>query len=513
MSNHICRAAVSHCGALDAGDPTHLYWTPVTQPETCVQSEPSFRQTSDWLLTRILHTLGETSLSIQRTITAKHIDPTVLLKAIDVVVQRHEVLRTTLTLIDNQLVQVIHSSFTFGSLQVMEVSPVDLKALETSEARTYFDYARLPLFRIQIARLATHDALIFTCAHTCMDAFFRELFFTELTDAYEHIVRGRPLHLPTDIAGISRYARWEHTELHGDNGYRHLQYWRSIVEYCGVKRYTDSFADNTTTYTSSYRKAIAAALSSLPRPPDEYVSTHLPGAVLQIQTDATPAASYATAMMQQPFQALTKLVRRRGIPFSTVVISGVNILLHKLTRLDRVMSAVVMNTRLKPEWHNVGGCLINEVLFPSVFERRMSLRTVLGQTLRQLSGAYQHGVYPLPMLLNALDVSIDSLGTVYINYINADTSQRIDTFEPYHDANAVCALELNFEVVRFANGLLVRCQYMTSRFSARTAAAITEYFVHILSVIASNEATLVDDISDHLGFRGFLTRCGRPILI
>ncbi|NON39073.1 hypothetical protein G9P96_28575, partial [Klebsiella pneumoniae] len=89
---------------------------------------------------------------------------------------RHQTLRTTFSLDDEQLVQVIHPPESFE----IDAQPVDvgaaqetdlqIKAWVESEARTPFDLERQWPTRVRLLRLHAHDhVLIITLHHIATD--------------------------------------------------------------------------------------------------------------------------------------------------------------------------------------------------------------------------------------------------------------------------------------------------------------------------------------------------------
>src|SRR5580704_7275671 len=86
-------------------------------------------------------------------------------KAFRALVQRHAVLRTSLALVNGELMQVIHEQAEV-ELPVQELSGLETAlAVAAKEGRAGFDLARAPLLRLRLFRLAPKDNVLVLSMH------------------------------------------------------------------------------------------------------------------------------------------------------------------------------------------------------------------------------------------------------------------------------------------------------------------------------------------------------------
>ncbi len=108
--------------------------------------------------------------------------------ALAVMVDRHEILRTGLAQNDERLVQrVVESSalaFRWRDID-LSGSPESLGSVVVAEARTGFDLAAAPLWRVTCFRLGPEDhVLVFVFHHSIVDEWTLRLFFRECESRY-----------------------------------------------------------------------------------------------------------------------------------------------------------------------------------------------------------------------------------------------------------------------------------------------------------------------------------------
>jgi len=121
-----------------------------------------------------------------------------LQRAVDVLVQRHDALRTSFRFEGGDLVQVIVPQLgvpiTFESLEHLPESRRFSGALDASsiEGAVPFNLERVPLFRARLFRLTERDHVLSFCFHhTIFDGWSESVFMNELTTVYDAHAHGR----------------------------------------------------------------------------------------------------------------------------------------------------------------------------------------------------------------------------------------------------------------------------------------------------------------------------------
>jgi pristinamycin I synthase-3/4 len=160
-----------------------------------------------------------------------------LRRALQEVVDRHEVLRTSFREDAEGPVQVIHPAIP------IELRVVDLEALAPPERRaeirtwsvldelTHFDYERAPLFRLTLFRSSeTEHVLLFTLHHIAFDGWSHSILMDEMAVLFKAFREGRPSPLPPLAVQYQDFARWQRQTLRGEAMAREVAFWREHLQ-------------------------------------------------------------------------------------------------------------------------------------------------------------------------------------------------------------------------------------------------------------------------------------------
>ncbi len=189
----------------------------------------SYQQQGLWLLEQV----SKTSLAYnaQNVIRIRgEISTDALQRALDLVIERHEVFRTTFHADANgEPYQVVHASAP-GVLRYAELdADIGDDAMQTmidAHVAHRFDLAQLPLVHLTLIRRAPAEyVLIHVEQHYVHDGWSANLFMRELLTAYAADVSGEPLRLPPVPAQYRDYARWQRSDFAQARFAKHLAFW------------------------------------------------------------------------------------------------------------------------------------------------------------------------------------------------------------------------------------------------------------------------------------------------
>ncbi|BAZ69372.1 amino acid adenylation [Fischerella sp. NIES-4106] len=162
------------------------------------RSEPSqlsFAQQRLWFLNQLESDVFAYNISTTVRLQGQ-LNQTALHQSFNEIVSRHEALRTSFTVINNQPVQVIASNLTLNLpvIDLRHLSKIEQEAevqlLAISEAQHSFNLAEVPLLRITLICLSDVDrVLLFTVHHIVFDGWSIEIFLREVTTARSLILR------------------------------------------------------------------------------------------------------------------------------------------------------------------------------------------------------------------------------------------------------------------------------------------------------------------------------------
>ncbi len=212
----------------DRGSPTLLPRSDRTRP-----APASFGQERLWLLQQM--TPEGFAYNIPGAVRlAGPLDLGALERALTKIVERHEVLRTTLELEGDRLVQIVHPAIPVR-LEKRSLSHVlgDARHRAVSEevtrlAQQPFDLASCPYWRFALLQIGPEEhVLAIVQHHIVSDGWSLGIFMRELGLLYDACVHGREPELPRLALQYGDYAAWQRAWLNGERFDSLLAWWKS----------------------------------------------------------------------------------------------------------------------------------------------------------------------------------------------------------------------------------------------------------------------------------------------
>ena len=190
----------------------------------------SFAQERLWLTSQVADPDAHSAYNVSFGLRLRgDLDLAALERAIDLVVQRHESLRTRIQAVDGRPRLIVD-----GTADV-DLRLLDLSGQSEEEALTLaysnmdepFDLSAGPLVRAQIIRLRQDEhLLILSVHHIVTDGLSVDVQQREIGACYTALCEGREPDLPALTVQYPDYAAWQREWLQGEMLDRQLAYWR-----------------------------------------------------------------------------------------------------------------------------------------------------------------------------------------------------------------------------------------------------------------------------------------------
>src|SRR5690242_14228933 len=153
--------------------------------------------------------------------------------ALNQIVERHEVLRTTFESINGTPIQRItgHRDISLSFVDLTTADRTDgnteLQRLLRETAQRPFDLSRDLMLRALLVRLDDHEHILcLVTHHIASDGWSAGILARELGAFYESSVSQRPCSLPELPIQYSDYASWQRDWLAGERGDNQIAYWK-----------------------------------------------------------------------------------------------------------------------------------------------------------------------------------------------------------------------------------------------------------------------------------------------
>ncbi|MGQ0837734.1 amino acid adenylation domain-containing protein [Actinokineospora sp.] len=187
---------------------------------------PSFGQQRLWFLDRFNPGSPLYNVPMVQRLRGP-LDTDVLRASLDLIVARHDALRTVFEARDGRPVQVVLPAAA-AALSIVDITESEVPERVAAEAKAPFDLATGPLLRVLLLRTAPDDhRLMVTLHHIVSDGWSLAVLLEELSAAYSALAGGARPDLPELTLQYPEYAQWQRDQLDGRAGAMALDYWVS----------------------------------------------------------------------------------------------------------------------------------------------------------------------------------------------------------------------------------------------------------------------------------------------
>lgn len=428
----------------------------------------SFGQQRLWLLHQLEPDLPLYNIPIARRLSGT-LNVLALEQGLNEVVRRHETLRTTFKMVDEQTMQVVHPTL------IIELPVTDLRLFPPSqrkeeiarlmeeEARRPFDLISGPLIRAQILWIEPEEhILLLTVHHVVFDDWSMGIFYHELQTLYDAYREGKPSsslpELPIQYADYAAWQRGWHKEIFETQ----LAYWKQQLKDI---------------------PAILELPTDHPRPP--------------IQTYRGSAYSFALA--PELLQGLSTLSQDEETTLFMTLLAAFQILLARYTgQYDIAVGSPIIN-RNRVEIEALIGFFVNTLVFRTNLTGNPTFRELLGRVRRVALDAYTHCDLPFEELVDALqprrDLSYAPLFQVVFALQNSPSDLKLNGLgvSPIETGSETAKFDLSLTIAvgKETTGVL---EYSTDLFDKETIAHMVEHFRTLLEGIVAHPDTLLTDL-------------------
>jgi amino acid adenylation domain-containing protein len=422
----------------------------------------SFAQQRLWFFTQLEPDSYAYNIPAAVRLTGK-LNLNALFKSINEIIRRHEILRTTFTVVDEEAIQVIgkEENFTFPviDLQVLskEQKQQEVLNLAALEAQKPFDLVQGPLLRASLLRLAETDhVVLLTMHHIVSDGWSTGIFIKELTALYTAFSQSQPSPLPKLPIQYADFAIWQRKWLQGEVLQSQLNYWK------------------------------------------QHLGGSLP--ILELPSDRPRPAIPSNNGATQPFQLsksltekLKDLSKQEGVTLFMTLLATFKVLLYRYTQQEDIIVGTPIANRDRSEIEGLIGFFVNTLVLRTNLGNNPTFRELLHQVREVTLGAYAHQDLPFERLVEELqpgrNLSHSPLFQVMFILQNASTEVLHLpelTIEPLKAEKNTANFDLTLSLSETEAGLKGDLEYKTDIFDAARITRMLGHFQVLLEGIVTN---------------------------
>jgi hypothetical protein len=419
-------------------------------------------------------------------------------------VDRHESLRTCFAIKDGAVQQVIHDRIAceieYRDHGHEADSENTLGRLRQEFSRKPMDLEKAPLFRVGVVRFR-HDRhyCIMSVHHAIYDDHSRTIVENEFRALYQACLRGTQAALAELPAQYSAYAQWQCGELSGKKGEAHRTYWLNcLAGKLPAKNLTTVFGNRRSRYwlgpDQSYRAQLDRELDNHPGglPVDR---SYLYGSIDTLHVYQGGCFRFVAdpALRNQ----LEHLATGTKATLFVVLMSGLNILIHKLANQPDVIIATAMSTRTRESFWQAVGWMMGGVVCRNQVEPGKTVAEFVAEVNANFFEAAQHRVYPLERIAKDLDVPVRSVVPLDVNFRIIPGDNAITDFTSGHYPGGTCVCDISLGVNAFVNGIEFYCTYIEDLFPAAAIESMFSTYLAVLAQMARHPHSSIAELAIH----------------
>ncbi len=421
----------------------------------------SFAQQRLWFLSQLAAGSGSYNIPIFIRVSGQlNIDA--FRQSLEVIVQRHEALRTTFVGMESQPVQLVaaHGTFEFTVSDLdyyaeAQREEVALRMVQAESTRP-FDLTVGPLLRVLLMRLsAAEHILLLNIHHIIADDRSLEVFFHELEVLYTAFSTGTQAQLPGLPIQYVDFTAWQMEQLQGPSFEKQLAYWQ--------RQLADS--------------PVLELPIDHPRPP----------------TLSFRGGIHSFMFSKTDWAALTQLSRAIGAtPFMTLL-AVFKVLLSRYSNQDEIVVGSPIAGRTRAEIEGLIGFFANTLVLRTDLSGDPTFRELLGRVREVALDAYTHQDVPFEKLVEILqpdrNLNRNPLFQVFfaMQSVGAVPSRLGDlTLASAPINNGTAKFDLSLFIEETAEGMQGLLEYDSDLFEASTVVRIGEHFQALLSAVVAD---------------------------
>lgn len=400
------------------------------------------------------------------------LDITSLDRAFRHVIERHEILRSSVVLQDGEPMMRLADMAEIPPLAVDEFASMSDEERTRSAAaaredifRTPFDLTAPPLLRARLLNYSEdRSELLIAIHHIAIDDSSIDIFFRDLSHSYNAFREDREPELPALPIGYADFAAFQRAEADSREAIASLDYWR---------------------------KRLAGAPSALdlptdkPRPPVQDYA----GAQHEFHLGAEMAAS------------LRAVAKSHGVTLYTVLLAIFFVLLKRLTSQTDIIVGSPFANRALSETDDLLGLFINNVVLRADMAQAETFADLLKQLRQAHSEAMDNQGAPFEKLVEKLNPQRDQsrspiFQSMFVFLSGAQSTFQLDGVEIRVHKAPTMSSEYDLSLFVRDRGSDLECwiEYATALFEADSISRLGAYFKTIARSIASAPAQRIADI-------------------
>ncbi|MDP4146802.1 MAG: amino acid adenylation domain-containing protein [Bacillota bacterium] len=367
-------------------------------------------------------------------------------------IERHETLRTSFKLIDDEIMQKIHKyediDFKFDIVELVDESDISGYIQNFVKA---FDLEKAPLLRGSIIKVS-EEKYILLCDihHINFDAASKTILIEEFWMLYED------KNLEKLEVQYKDYSVWQNKIYNSSKSKMQEKYWLSKFE------------------------------GDLPRL--ELPTDYPRGLVLDFNGDF-----YDFELKEELLKRLREICKDQNVTLFSILFSAYNIILSKITNQEDIVVGAPVNCRNHIQLEKVIGIFLNTIAIRSQPKKNITFREFLKEVNKNIIEGMENQDYQFEMLIEKLNVLRELNRTpifdTIMNFKSMNKSSNSDDkikFSIHDIGREQAKFDITMYVTDLRDTVKISCNYRTSLFKRETIEYLMIGFLNLLNLISTD---------------------------
>ncbi|MCA0756969.1 amino acid adenylation domain-containing protein [Paenibacillus sp. N4] len=385
------------------------------------------------------------------------LDRNALEKSLQAVVDRHEALRTSFRMEQDQLVQVIALERSI-SLPVSRIDPSTrmdqeswIQAWALAESSRLFDLQNGPLLRVHLLEVSQDEHfLAITMHHSITDGWSMAVLIKEWQAFYRHLVEDQPLGLAELSLQYADFTEWQRERYESGKWAEQLAYWKRQLQ---------------------GSPATLSLPTDKPRPP----------------VQAYQGASYSFSISPELKEAAAGFSREEGVTLFMTLFAAYQTLLYRYSGQDDLVVGTPIAGRNQAGMENLIGFVANTLALRSRIGEGWSFRQLVEHIRQVTLDAYDRQEVPFDKVVDELQLERSAAHSPLFQVMFVLQNIPVTAWElpgvtctPVSLHNRTAKFDLTLTIAEEADGLTGFFEYNTDLYREETIRRMAGHFERLL---------------------------------
>lgn len=397
------------------------------------------------------------------------LNKSILESAVNQIIERHEVLRTSFKEIDGNVVQFIHNDveIKINEIDISNEAGIDdkLKEILQHQGTEPFDLTGVPLLRVSLVKIIDEEqVLLIPMHHIISDNWSTAVFVKELLEIYKSLHNKEKVKLEPLPIQYADYSVWQQERFRKNIYQEQTKYW--VNKLTGSNDALDIITD-------------------FKRPPVQTFNGSFE--LFEIQSNI--------------LSKLNQLAKQTDTTLFMILISAFQVLLYHYTNQDDINIGTPIANRNRAEIEGLIGFFINTLVMRGNLFGNPTFKELLERTKEIALEAYQNQDVPFEDIVDKLNLKRDLSHTALFQAMFVLNNARMEKlelpgieFEVLDIDTSTTKFDLVLSITENDNILKGKFEYNTDLFKSFSIKRLIKSFENILFSIVDNPEQNIDKI-------------------